>query len=165
MISQTLINITNTSNFAKIGCIILSLFAPFSTTIYFLVLLVAMDAFTALWWKAHASVKNTKGFRNKFFKILNVFECIKFLRTLEKLLFYIITIFVLYYFDTLVLHIIPLNFNGLSSFSLASIATLLISISELTSILKNISRITSIPILSKLTSILTSSNKSLLKKN
>jgi hypothetical protein len=41
---------------------------------------------------------------------------------------------------------------------------LLISLSELTSILKNISKITSIPILSKLMSYLSNSNKALFKK-
>ena len=164
MITKTILSISNTSNLAKLFCFIISLFAPISALIYFLVLLVVMDAFTTIWWKAHSVSKNIKGFKNKALKILHIFECFKFLRTLEKLLFYIITVFVLYYFDTIVLHSIPLNFLGLASFSLANIATLLISISELTSILKNISKITALPILSKLMGMLSNSNKNLIKK-
>lgn len=164
MITKIILGITNSTAIVKLFCFIFSLFLPFQSLIYFLVLLVVADAFTAIWWKAHSVSKNSKGFKNKVLKILHIFECIKFLKTLEKLLFYIITVFVLYYFDTIILNTIPLNFNSLSSFSLASIATLLISISELTSILKNISKITSIPILSKLMSYLTNSNKALFKK-
>jgi hypothetical protein len=164
MITKTLFNISNTSGFAKLFCFIISLFAPISALIYFLVLLVITDAFTGICWKAQTIGKNTTGFKNKALKIFHIIECDKFLQTLEKLLFYIILVFVLYYFDILILHNIPLVFNGLSTFSLANIATLLISLSELTSILKNISRITSIPILSKLMSYLTNSNKSLFKK-
>jgi hypothetical protein len=164
MITKTILIFSNTSNIAKLFCFIISLFAPISALIHLLVLLVVIDAFTALWWKILSVNKNEKGIRNKIIKAIHTFECLKFFRTLQKLLFYIITVFVLYYFDTIVLHSIPLNFLGLTSFSLANIATLLISISELTSILKNISKITTLPILSKLMSFLISSNKRFFKK-
>ena len=164
MIAKTIGNILDSSYIVKLVCFFISLFAPISALIYFLVLLVITDAFTGIWWKAHTIGKNTIGFKNKSIKFLHIFECSKFLSTLEKLLFYIILVFVLYYFDILILHNIPLVFNGLSTFSLANIATLLISLSELTSILKNISKITSIPILSKLMSYLSNSNKALFKK-
>jgi hypothetical protein len=164
MITKTLLIFSNTSNIAKLFCFFISLFAPISALIYFLVLLVITDAFTAIWWEAHLVTKNTTGIKNKALKIFHIVECDKFLQTLEKLLFYIILVFVLYYFDILILHNIPLVFNGLSSFSLSNLACLLISLTELTSILKNISKITSIPILSKLISYLTNSNKAFFKK-
>ena len=165
MITSTFSNIASTSNFAKLCCLVLSFFAPFSSTIYFLILLVLMNDFSSIWFQSHFALRNVKGFRKKLHKFFHILEAFKFSRTLEKFLFYTITITVLFYFDTLVLHTLPLNFNGFDSFSLASIAALLISISELTTILKNISKITSIPILSKIMSILSSSNKSLFKKN
>ena len=164
MITKNFMSFLDSSFIVKLLCFFISLFAPISALIYFLVLLVITDAFTAIWWEAHLVTKNTTGFKNKALKIFHIFECSKFLSTLEKLLFYIILVFVLYYFDILILHNIPLVFNGLSTFSLANIATLLISLSELTSILKNISKITSIPILSKLMSYLSNSNKALFKK-
>ena len=165
MFSTTFTNIASTSNFAKFFCLVLSFFAPFSSTIYFLILLVLMNDFSSIWFQSHFALRNVKGFRNKFRQVFLILESFKFSHTLEKFLFYTITISVLYYFDILVLHTLPLNFSGLTSFSLASIAALLISISELTTILKNISKITSIPILSKIMSILSSSNKSLFKKD
>ena len=156
-----MLNFSNISVIAKTFCFLFSLFIPIHSLIHLLVLLVVMDAFTALWWRILSVTKNVNGFHNKLIKALHTFECIKFFKTLQKLLFYIITVFVLYYFDILVLQLIPLNFNGLTSFSLASLVTLLISISELTSILKNISKITSVPILSKIINILKKSNKSI----
>ena len=165
MFSVTFTNIASTSNFSKLFCLVISFFAPFSSTIYFLVLLILMNDFTAIWSDTHTAIQNVKGFRNKFRQVFLILEAYKFAHTLEKFLFYTITITVLFYFDTLVLHTLPLNFSGLTSFSLASIAALLISISELTTILKNISRITAIPILSKLMKILSSSNKNLFNKS
>ncbi len=164
MISKTILNISQLSIITKIAGFIFSLFIPLHSLIHLLVLLVVVDAFTALWWKIISVNKNAKGIRNKITKAIHTFECLKFFRTLQKLLFYIITVFVLYYFDTIVLKIIPLNFDGITTFSTAALATLLISISELTSIIKNISRITSTPVLSKLLNLLSKSNKTLFKK-
>ncbi len=163
MITKTIFNISQLSVITKIAGIIFSLFIPLHSLIHLLVLLVVVDAFTALWWKIISVNKNAKGIRNKIKKAIHTFECLKFFRTLQKLLFYIITVFVLYYFDTIVLKITPLNFDGFTTFSTAALATLLISISELTSIIKNISRITSVPILKKLINLLTSNYKNVFK--
>lgn len=154
MITKTILNVSQLSVITKLAGFIFSLIIPLHSLIHFLVLLVVVDALTALWWKIISVNKNVKGIRNKIKKAIHTFECLKFFRTLQKLLFYIITVFVLYYFDTIVLKIIPLNFDGITTFSTAALATLLISISELTSIIKNISRIASVPILNKLIKLL-----------
>jgi len=139
---------------AKLFGLIISLLAPLSVVIHFMLFLLFLDAITSIYFQIKTQIKGVSGFRLRLQTAFMVIESRKLRLTLEKMFFYTMAMIVFFLFDKFILHIEPINIDDTFTFSLTNFAAVLVCMTELTSIMSNMSKITNNPIFNKITKIL-----------
>ncbi len=130
---------------SKLFLLLLSVFAQLKAVILILVFFVLLNMFTSIYYQI-LKLPKASCFSQRINDIISVIDSHKLRHTVNKLLFYILALFAFYLFDVFLLKIKPLDNYMLVTFSLTNLASLLICISELSSIATNISKITGNPI-------------------
>ncbi len=139
---------------AKLFGLIISLLAPLSVVIHFMLFLLFLDAVTSIYFQIKTQIKGVSGFRLRLQTAFMVIESRKLRLTLEKMFFYTMAMIVFFLFDKFILHIEPINIDDTFTFSLTNFAAVLVCMTELTSIMSNLSKITNNPIFNRITKIL-----------
>lgn len=159
---RTVSAIDETSWYIKVFAIFLSALAPIKNYIHFLIVLLIVDAVTAIYYqyKGNLNLAKKKNI-SKHINLINAFsiffstiESNKLRRTVEKLFAYILGLIICFFFDKIIFQITPLEGMPLKYFSITNISVVLISSVELTSILSNLGKITNNPIYSRIIKIL-----------
>ena len=161
---RTIGTIQDQSWSVKLFALIVAAFAPIADYIYFLILLLVVDAVTAIYfqYRTNVTIAQSKtiskkiGLINSFSVLFCTIESGKLRRTVEKLFAYILGIIICFLFDKIVFQITPLEGMPLSYFSITNVSVVLICSVELTSILSNLGKITNNPIYSRIIKILNS---------
>lgn len=147
--------ITSKSTFlTKFLAFILAIFAPLATVINILLLLLLLDAITSIYYQIKTKITGMSGFWLRLQTAFHVIESRKLKITLEKMFFYVLAITTFFLFDKYILHISPINIDDTFALSFTNFAATLICMTELTSIMSNLSKITNNPIFNRLTKLL-----------
>lgn len=138
---KTIASLQSTPWYSLVFASLISLMAPLKTYVYFMITLLIIDAFTSIYYQCK---RNRPNYSNLFATILYTIESNKLRVTVEKMLFYIIGIILVFLFEKILLKTAPVDgvFNVVS---LTNISVMLISMVELYSIMENISHITNNP--------------------
>ncbi len=145
---------SESSIISKLFAAIISLFAPLAVVIHILLLLLILDAATSIYYQIKRQLKEISGFRLRLQTAFMVIESRKLRLTLEKMFFYTLAMIVFFLFDKYILYIEPINLDATFAFSLTNFAAVLVCMTELTSIMSNMSKITNNPIFNRITKIL-----------
>lgn len=163
----------------KIGAVILAALVPITVFIQFLVILLALDALTSIYYQYKEKMRKTPGsekasFTIRFVIFAKTIESSKLHTSLEKLVAYIIVLFVGALADYLILSPnsalakltsgnIAINFlTNTVGFSLTGVAVVFTSSVEIISIFANLSKITKNPVYLRIAKILNKRNEKLI---
>jgi hypothetical protein len=145
---------SDNSQITKLISIILAMLAPLAVIIHLLLFLLVLDAVTSIYFQIKTRLAGMKGFCLRLKTAFMVIESRKLRITLEKMVFYVLALIVFFLFDKYILHIEPINIDDTFTFSLTNFAAVLVCMTELTSIMSNLSKITNNPIFNRITKIL-----------
>lgn len=151
ILSKTLATILDIPIITKALALVLCYFAPVKMIIHALILFLVIDAVTSIYYQFMENLKGIKEEKkHRWLVFCATIESSKLRRTLEKLVCYVISLMVVYLFDTIFLKIAPSSIDSLKLFSLTNAAAILIGLVEITSILSNMSKITRNPVFNKI---------------
>lgn len=133
----------------KAFAVLLCYFAPVKLIIHALIVFLIIDAITSIYYQYSENIKNNIK-KHRWLVFCATIESSKLRRTLEKLVCYVLSLMVVFMFDTIFLKITPANLDTIKTFSLTNASAILIGLVEITSILSNISKITRNPVFNKI---------------
>jgi len=145
---------SESSLISKLFALIIAMLAPLAVVIHLLLFLLVLDAVTSIYYQIKIRLAGLSGFRLRLQSALLTIESRKLRITLEKMVFYVLALIVFFLFDKFILHIEPINIDDTFTFSFTNFAAVLVCMTELTSIMSNLSKITNNPIFNRITKIL-----------
>jgi len=153
MIHKLLINVASLNWVSQLFAIFVAFITPISSVIHVVMFLLITDMVTSIYYQIKIATINKTGFWNRLMIAFKVVESGKLRKTLEKLFFYVLILFVFFVFDLFILKVAPISETSINTFSITNIATVLICIVEMTSIAANVSNITGNPIFNRIVAI------------
>lgn len=140
----------------KLFALFVAFITPLLSLIHVIMTLLLVDMVTSIYSQMKQAVRKNgdKGMFARLKTSLLVIESDKLRRTIEKMVFYILTIFAFYLFDRYVLQINPTAPDAIYTFSSTNISVALMCMVELTSIASNVSNITGNPVFNTIARII-----------
>ncbi len=138
----------------KVFSLVAAIFAPLAVVVHILLFLLVLDAVTSIYHQMKLRLEGVFGFRLRIQTALQTIESRRLRQTIEKMFFYVLALIVFFLFDKYILYIEPINLDNTFAFSFTNFAAVLVCMTEVTSIMSNLSKITNNPIFNKINKIL-----------